>query len=208
MLIWIDWLQSGVEAAGVADGMSLLHPFYLLGYCLSLAATHSTLPTLSRSHSTGIMSVVFLLRSIGCVSLASLAVPLRPALIYVAGLTGVIIAKFTEASLLQPDVINSSETGRRVVNHEARLLAARRRRTSSSALTASATSATSGSSAASGASGASAGADGSKARRTSLPALLANKNQFAILVSAPFPHVYLWIRPIWGIAIKVDCNGS
>ena len=171
-----------MDVGGVPSGMSLLHPFYLIGYCLSLAVTHSTLPTLSRSHSTGIMSVVFLLRSVGCVSLASLAVPLRSALIYVAGLTGVVIAKFTEASLLQPDVINSSDAGRRTVNHETRLLAARRRRTSSSALTASAA-ATSVASAASAASGASAGGDGAKVRRTSLPALLANKNQFALLVS-------------------------
>ena len=168
-----------MDVGGVPSGMSLLHPFYLIGYCLSLAVTHSTLPTLSRSHSTGIMSVVFLLRSVGCVSLASLAVPLRSALIYVAGLTGVVIAKFTEASLLQPDVINSSDAGRRTVNHETRLLAARRRRTSSSALTASAAA----TSAASAASGASAGGDGVKVRRTSLPALLANKNQFALLVS-------------------------
>ena len=169
--------------------MPLLHPLYLTGYCVSLAVTRSTLPTLPPSHSTGILGVVFLLRSVGCVSLASLAVPLRPALIYAAALTGVVIAKFTEASLTQPDVVNAADAAaaRRPVNHEARLLAARRRRTSSAALTVSALappSPASTSSTASTASTASPAADGAgKARRTSLPALLANKNQFALLVS-------------------------
>ena len=167
--------------------MTLLEPFYLLGYCLALTGTHSTLPTASRAHSHVILFSVFLLRSVGCVSLTPLIGLLSPVLIYASGLIGVIAAKFIEGSLLQPDVVPISQAVKssRPVNHEARLLAARRRRTSSSALTASASASASASAAAAasvdGAKGATDG--GAKARRTSLPALLANRNQFPLLVS-------------------------
>ena len=169
------------------DGVELLHPFYLLGYCLSLGATHSIVPVLSCPNSSGIITVVVLLRSVGCVSLPTLAVPLRPAVIYVAGMMGVLVAKFTETSLMQSDagsdvqhpidtrctaVVRSAPP---TVDHEARMAAVRRRRTSSAALTSVAVSSAS--------SAAQTQVERNKIRRTSLPTLLANKIQQPLVVS-------------------------
>ena len=193
----------------------LLHPLYLLSYTLTLAATSRLTDTLSSSQSTFIVVSVVLLRSAGCVTLPSLPIILRPAVTYLAGLLGVLVAKFTETSLIQPDVmpmiINSSSglpnpqlplqtnsngggsgggslSGSRrtsAVDHESRVMAARRRRTSSAALTS--TQASAASSVATGQSGASQGGTtgNNKVRRTSLPALLANKKDNLLVSVSP-----------------------
>jgi hypothetical protein len=180
-----------------------------------LAATSRLTDTLSSSQSTFIVVSVVLLRSAGCVTLPSLPIILRPAVTYLAGLLGVLIAKFTETSLIQPDVmpmiINSSSglpnpqlplqtntngggsgggslSGSRrtsAVDHESRVMAARRRRTSSAALTS--TQASAASSVATGQSGATQGGTtgNNKVRRTSLPALLANKKDNLLVSVSP-----------------------
>ncbi|XP_059353085.1 uncharacterized protein LOC132088365 [Daphnia carinata] len=181
----------------------LLHPLYLLTYTLTLAATSRLTDTLSSSQSTFIVVSVVLLRSAGCVTLPSLPIILRPAVTYLAGLLGVLLAKFTETSLIQPDVVpilinsnslanpqlpplsggNGSGAGSRrtsAVDHESRVMAARRRRTSSAALTSSQASAAT-SAAQSGASQGSNTPANNKVRRTSLPALLANKKDLVSL---------------------------
>lgn len=217
----------GIQLAGMTlprreTAQFLLHPLYLLAYTLTLAATSRLTDTLSSSQSTFIVVSVVLLRSAGCVTLPSLPIVLRPAVTYLAGLLGILVAKFTETSLIQPDVvpmssmiINSSsslpnpqlplQTGsnggsgggslsgsRRTsaVDHESRVMAARRRRTSSAALTS--TQASAASSVATGQSGASSQGGcnttgNNKVRRTSLPALLANKKDHLLVsVSPPF----------------------
>lgn len=216
----------GIQLAGMTlprreTAQFLLHPLYLLAYTLTLAATSRLTDTLSSSQSTFIVVSVVLLRSAGCVTLPSLPIVLRPAVTYLAGLLGILVAKFTETSLIQPDVvpmssmiINSSsslpnpqlplQTGssgggslsgsRRTsaVDHESRVMAARRRRTSSAALTS--TQASAASSVATGQSGASSQGGcnttgNNKVRRTSLPALLANKKDHLLVsVSPPLPN--------------------
>ena len=193
----------------------LLHPLYLLAYTLTLAATSRLTDTLSSSQSAFIVVSVVLLRSAGCVTLPSLPIILRPAVTYLAGLLGVLVAKFTETSLIQPDVmpmiINSSSglpnpqlplqtnsngggsgggslSGSRrtsAVDHESRVMAARRRRTSSAALTS--TQASAATSVATGQSGATQGGTtgNNKVRRTSLPALLANKKDNLLVSVSP-----------------------
>lgn len=180
----------------------LLHPLYLLGYTLTLAATSRLTDTLSCSQSTFIVLAVVLLRSAGCVTLPSLPAVLRPAITYLAGLLGVLVAKFTETSLIQPDVLpmnggsNCSQlpapSSRRTsaVDHESRLVAARRRRTSSAALTSSQASAAT-SAAQSGASQGSNTPANNKVRRTSLPALLANKKDLVSVSSHSSGNNYL-----------------
>lgn len=200
---------AGIELADMArreTAQFLLHPLYLLTYTLTLAATSRLTDTLSSSQSTFIVISVVLLRSAGCVTLPSLPIILRPAVTYLAGLLGVLVAKFTETSLIQPDVVpivNSSNSltnpqlplqsgsngggagSRRTstIDHESRVMAARRRRTSSAALTSTQASAAS---SAAGQSGASQGnSTGNKVRRTSLPALLANKKDHLLVSVSP-----------------------
>ncbi|EFX75429.1 hypothetical protein DAPPUDRAFT_250482 [Daphnia pulex] len=226
----------GIQLAGMTlprreTAQFLLHPLYLLAYTLTLAATSRLTDTLSSSQSTFIVVSVVLLRSAGCVTLPSLPIVLRPAVTYLAGLLGILVAKFTETSLIQPDVvpmssmiINSSsslpnpqlplQTGsnggsgggslsgsRRTsaVDHESRVMAARRRRTSSAALTS--TQASAASSVATGQSGASSQGGGcnttgnNKVRRTSLPALLANKKDHLLVSIRRFDGVPLPREP-------------
>lgn len=215
--------EDGGAAVGLA-GMALprrettqflLHPLYLLTYTLTLAATSRLTDTLSSSQSTFIVVSVVLLRSAGCVTLPSLPIILRPAVTYLAGLLGVLLAKFTETSLIQPDVVpilnnsnslanpqlpplsggNGGGAGSRrtsAVDHESRVMAARRRRTSSAALTSTQASAAS---SAAGQSGASQGnaTGNNKVRRTSLPALLANKKDHLLVSSAA----------LWGLDVAL-----
>ena len=185
------------------QGIPLLHPLYLLGYSASLAAS-TRLATLSCSHSSFIVLVVLLLRSVGCISLPSLSAPLRPIVTYLAGLIGILAAKYTESSMMQPTVVplvRPSSTASAVAHRhrlsipdgvgsssvdtsspcDSRLLTARRRRTSSAALTSSSLQASQTTASPTQAVGAVQAA--SKARRTSLPALLANKNHYHSSVS-------------------------
>lgn len=186
----------------------LLHPLYLLGYTLTLAATSRLTDTLSSYQSTVIVLAVVLLRSAGCVTLPSLPLALRPAITYLAGLLGILVAKFTETSLVQPDVIaiggcgqtqmplltssgsgGSGGSGSRrtsAVDHESRVMAARRRRTSSAALTSMQPSTSSSSGGQPGATQGNAPGN-NKVRRTSLPALLANKKDHLLVPVSP-PH--------------------
>ena len=202
------------EAGSQPTVLMLLHPVYLLGYTLTLATTSRLTDTLSCTQTTFIVLTVFLLRSAGCVTLASLPFALRPAVTYLAGMVGVLLAKFTEASLIQPDVIainslnslandtqlplmgsGSHGSGSRrtsAVDHESRLMAARRRRTSSAALTSTQASAAAVSAAQSGANQGNASGN-SKVRRTSLPALLANKKD-QLLVSVSLFSVFFLLK--------------
>lgn len=220
--------EDGGAAVGLA-GMALprrettqflLHPLYLLTYTLTLAATSRLTDTLSSSQSTFIVVSVVLLRSAGCVTLPSLPIILRPAVTYLAGLLGVLLAKFTETSLIQPDVVpilnnsnslanpqlpplsggNGGGAGSRrtsAVDHESRVMAARRRRTSSAALTSTQASAAS---SAAGQSGASQGnaTGNNKVRRTSLPALLANKKDHLLVSVSPF--IVFWSIVFVGVS--------
>lgn len=200
-------------------GELLLHPVYLLGYILSLVAASRLTSNGTSGPSAHIVSSVVLLRSVGCVSLTSLPLLLRPIVTYLSGLIGILLAKFLETSLgMQPEVVpmhpysqphltpagmtaNNNSSRRPSTGDGAdslRVIASRRRRTSSVALMS--TSSTAGPSAGSsgGGAGSSAGQQasgssasqsnhssggGTKVRRTSLPALLANKNQSHILPS-------------------------
>ena len=185
----------------------LLHPLYLLGYTLTLAVTSRLTDTLSCSQSTFIVLAVVLLRSAGCVTLPSLPIFLRPAVTYLAGMLGILVAKFTETSLIQPDVLpmnscnnsvptmnNSGSRRTSAIDHESRVVAARRRRTSSAALTsAQASAATSAAQSGGSTQGNNAPAN-NKVRRTSLPALLANKKD---LVSVSYIFTTILLNDIY-----------
>ena len=192
------WWSGGGELDEGGRSVRPLQPLYLLGYGASLAAS-TRLSTLSCSHSALIVVVVILLRNMGCISMPALATPLRPLVTHLAGLLGVLAAKYAESSLAaqQPDPVpsavsaktssSSSSSGRAFPTVaaaaaaaknagaapgatgpassgcESRMMAFRRRRTSSAALTQPQAAAHANA------------AGQTKARRTSLPTLLANK---------------------------------
>lgn len=173
----------------------ILHPLYVLGYTVSLGLASALDASLSGSQTLIIALAVVSLRCVGCVTFSLLPTPLRPAVTHLAGLLGVLAAKFTEASLVgqQPSTVagrvvhrQPDDAGRRSSTtsgvasgssseHEPRSALVRKRRTSSAAL------------------GASLhptnqhqvnqNSSGHKVRRTSLPALLANKGHLLVQVS-------------------------
>lgn len=179
----------------IDERLVILHPLYVLGYTISLVVASLLDASLPGSHTLAIVSAVVSLRCVGCVSFSLLPSPLRPAVTYFAGLLGVLAAKFTEASLAGQPLDSAARGpsahhhhrslavhhedgahgGRRSsaasgVNSEYDARSARRRRTSSAALTSSGVLQPSGQG-----NQATAQTGGHKVRRTSLPALLANK---------------------------------
>ena len=186
------------------ERLFILHPLYVLVYTISLIAASLLDASLSGSHTLTIVSAVVSLRCVGCVSFSLLPTPLRPAVTYFAGLLGVLTAKFTEASIVGQQLDNGTRSsnaqhhhrslavhqedgalgGRRSsatsgVGSEYDARSARRRRTSSAALTLSGALQSSGQS-----NQPPTQTGGHKVRRTSLPALLANKgNHLLVQVS-------------------------